>query len=42
MLPEYSSFISRHSLPTICAQNYIIAALIEVIKKVYTYIYIDI
>jgi hypothetical protein len=29
MLPEYSSFISRHSLPTICAQNYIIAALIE-------------
>ena len=30
MLPEYSTFISRHSLQTVCAQNYIIAALIEV------------
>ncbi|ORX82730.1 hypothetical protein BCR32DRAFT_231739 [Anaeromyces robustus] len=29
MLPEYSTFISCHSLQTICAQNYIIAALIE-------------
>jgi hypothetical protein len=29
MLPEYSSFISHHSLQTVCAQNYIIAALIE-------------
>jgi len=32
MLPEYSSFISHHSLQTVCAQNYIIAALIEVIN----------